>query len=77
MFEYSNGRFIAANKIIGANVYNKDTGNTDDNGNRITEVRVALDIDTVNKDKACVYAGPFQNEMKAKEFIKTIPISEK
>lgn len=78
MFEITKGRFVDASKIIGANVYKKDTGNVNqENGSKITEIRVAIDLDTSNKDKSSVYAGPFENEQMAIDFIKSIPLNKK
>jgi hypothetical protein len=77
MFEITKGRFVDASKIIGANIYRKDTGQiSEENGERITEVRVAIDLDTSNKDKASVYAGPFPTETDALMFIKSIPLNK-
>lgn len=77
MFEITKGRFVDASKIIGANVYKKDTGKVHiADGTPITEIRVAIDMDTANKDKASVYAGPFDNEQKAIDFIKSIPTNK-
>lgn len=78
MFEIQKGRFIDASKIIGANVYKKDTGKLSEiDGSHITEIRVAIDLDTSNKDKASVYAGPFNSEADAINFIKSIPLTKK
>ena len=77
MFEITTGRFVDASKIIGANVYKKDTGKLSEaDGSHITEIRVAIDMDTANKDKASVYAGPFASEAAAVAFIKSIPLNK-
>jgi hypothetical protein len=77
MFEITKGRFVDASKIIGANVYKKDTGKLSEaDGSHIMEIRVAIDMDTANKDKASVYAGPFATEGEAINFIKSIPTNK-
>lgn len=75
MFEYTNGRYVNAVKIVGANVYKKQVGTSETNGQPITEIRVALDLDTENRDKSVVYAGPFQSEQEAKNYILSLPIN--
>ncbi len=77
MFEISKGRFVDPSRILGANIYNKDCGVDSTNGERKTEIRVALDIDTENKDKSSLFAGPFADEQKAIDFIKSIPLTKK
>lgn len=77
MFEYTNGRFVNSSKIVGANIYKKQTGTDPKNGQAIIEIRVAIDLDTENKEKSVVYAGPFQDEVQARNFAVNVPISEK
>lgn len=77
MFEYTNGRFVNASKIVGANVYKKQTGTSDQNGQPTFEIRVAIDLDTENKEKSVVYAGPFTDEVQARNFAMNVPIAEK
>lgn len=77
MFEISKGRFVDPNKIIGANVYQKSTGKmAPDKVTELKEIRVAIDLDTANKDKSSVYAGPFLDESAALAFIKSIPLKQ-
>jgi hypothetical protein len=76
MFEYTNGRFVNASKIVGANIYKKQVGTSEENGQPIHEIRVAIDLDTENRDKSVVYAGPFQNEQEARNFAQTVPIAD-
>lgn len=77
MFEYTNGRFVNSNKIVGANVYKKQTGTSSENGQATYEIRVAIDLDTENKEKSVVYAGPFNDEQQARNFAMNVPIAEK
>jgi hypothetical protein len=77
MFEYTNGRFVNSGKIVGANVYKKQTGTSDQDGSPTFEIRVAIDLDTENKEKSVVYAGPFNDEHSARNFALNVPISDK
>jgi hypothetical protein len=76
MYEYTSGRYVNAVKIVGANVYKKQVGTSEANGAPIHEIRVALDLDTENRDKSVVYAGPFPSEEAAKHYIQNLPIHE-
>lgn len=77
MFEYTNGRFVSSNRIVGANIYKKQVGTSETNGQPIHEIRVAIDLDTENKEKSVVYAGPFTDEVQARNFAMNVPIAEK
>lgn len=77
MFEYTNGRFVNSNKIVGANIYKKQVSTNDQNGQPVYEIRVAIDLDTENKEKSVVYAGPFTDEVQARNFAMNVPIAEK
>ena len=75
LFEYQKGRFLNTSKVITASVYNKDTGKTSDiDGSKVIEIRVAIDLDSVNKYKSTVYTGPFKSEQEAINLIKSIPV---
>lgn len=76
MFEYTKGRFVNPKKMIGANVYKKQVGTDNNNGQPIHEIRVAIDLDTENKDKSVIYAGPFPDEFSAENYAKSLPINQ-
>jgi uncharacterized membrane protein affecting hemolysin expression len=72
-FEYAKNRFVNPKKIVDASIYTKQAQAPDAQGNYHVTVRVALSIDTENKDKGTVYSDPFATETAAREFIQNIP----
>jgi hypothetical protein len=64
-FKYAVGRFVDPAKVVGASIYNKDN-----------QIKVAIDLDVQNVEKATVFSGPFQTVEEAERFILTIPSSE-
>lgn len=75
MFEYTPGRYVNPKKIVGANVYKKQVGTDNNSGQPISEIRVAIDLDTENRDKSVIYAGPFADEHQAKAYAQNLPIN--
>jgi hypothetical protein len=58
MIEIAPNRFIVAKRIVGANIYTKDN-----------KIRVAITLDTVNKEEATVFSGEMATAEQAKTFI--------
>jgi len=58
MFEIATNRFINRKKIIGANIYEKDG-----------KIRVAITLDTVNKEEATAFSGEMATKEEARTFI--------
>lgn len=63
MFEYAQGRFVNLQRVICANVYNKD--NT---------LRVAIDLDVSESSRSTVYTAPFDSHDSAVNWIKAMPV---
>jgi hypothetical protein len=61
MIEYAEGRFVVAKKIVGMNIYTKES-----------KIRVAITLDTVNAEERTVFAGPFESKEQAKTFINNV-----
>lgn len=72
-FEYAKNRFVNPKKIVDANVYSKQAQAPNENGHYPVTIRVALSIDTENKEKGTIYSDPFPSETEAREYIKNIP----
>lgn len=75
MFEYQKNRFVMPSRIISASIYNKQNGISDTNGQPNIEIRVAIEIDVMQRENNALFCGPFASEQIAKEFIKTIPLN--
>lgn len=72
-FEYAKNRFVNPKKIVDASIYSKQAQAPDANGNYPVTIRVALSIDTENKDKGTIYSDAFETETAARAFIQNIP----
>lgn len=58
MIEIAPNRFINRKRIVGANIYEKDG-----------KIRVAITLDTVNKDEATCFSGEMADKQEARNFI--------
>lgn len=74
MYEFTRGRFIDPKRIIGANIYKKDVRDAQGQSTGTTEIRVAIDLETSDPKGACVYAGPFESEEHARNYIASLPV---
>lgn len=74
MFEYANGRFLNPARLIAANIYKKQNGIAETNGQPLTEIRVAIDLANGTDKPSCVYAGPYASEEEARKFIQSMPV---
>lgn len=61
MIEIAKGRFVVAKRIVAANIYSKDG-----------KIRVAITLDTVNKEEQTVFSGEMANEQEARNFISNL-----
>lgn len=61
MIEIAPGRFINRKRIVGANIYQKDG-----------KIRVAITLDTVNKEESTVFSGEMANDTEARNFISNL-----
>lgn len=75
-FQYAAGRFVNPDRIISANIYTKQIGTSEKDGSPINAIRVAIDLDTQNVDKSCVYSGEFPSTAAAEQFIDSIPVNQ-
>jgi len=62
MIKISENKFINENKVLSANIYQKDG-----------VIRVAIELDATSKEMATVYAGPYTSVLDAERFILSIP----
>lgn len=58
MLEIAPGRFINRKRVVGANIYQKDG-----------KIRVAIELDTVNKEAATAFSGELANDQEARNLI--------
>ena len=58
MIEIAPNRFIVAKRIVSANIYTKDN-----------KIRVAITMDTVNKEETTVFSGEMKDTTEARNFI--------
>lgn len=66
MFEYKTNRFLNPQRIIAANVYQKDD-----------QTRVAIDLDVLDTNMKTVYTDSFTSMEAAKSFCVNLPIPKK
>ena len=62
MFEYRKDRFVNAQRIIAANIYQKEGS-----------LKVAIDLDVRETANNCVYSDPFTSIEAARAYIAIIP----
>lgn len=58
MFEIAPNRFIVASRIVGANIYEKDS-----------KIRVAITMDTVNAEERTCFSAQMASQEEARAFI--------
>lgn len=58
MIEIAPNRFINRKRIVGANIYTKDN-----------VIRVAITMDTINKEEATCFSGTMETTEQARNFI--------
>ncbi len=72
-FQYAVGRFCDPNKIVDASIYTKQSKEVDTNGKYPVVTRVALSMDTENKDKATLYSDALKDNEAALGYIASVP----
>ena len=63
MIEIAKNRFVAANSLRGANIYQKDG-----------KYRIAFKVDTQVKEEQTVFSDAFETEQGAKDFLSKLSI---
>lgn len=71
-FEYAKGRFLNPKKVIDASIYTKQSKEVDSTGNYPVVTRVAIAMDTENKDKSTLFSDPMPDDKAARNFIQSI-----
>lgn len=75
-FEYAKNRFLNPAKVIDASIYEKQSKDVDPSGNYPQVIRVAISMDTENKDKSTLYSDAMPTLADARKFIGTVPGQE-
>ncbi len=74
-FQYAVGRFCDPNKIVDASIYTKQSKEIDETAKYPLITRVALSMDTENKDKATLYSDALRDNDAALAYIASIPLN--
>jgi hypothetical protein len=61
MIEIAPNRFVVKKRIVAANIYVKDN-----------VTKVAISLDTVNKEEQTVFSGQMANEQEARNFVSNL-----
>lgn len=64
MFEFAKGKFLNQNKLIQANIYEKDGG-----------FRVAFDMDSTSKEKSTLYSDKFTSSEAALALVQQLDLN--
>lgn len=74
-FEYAKNRFLNSRKVIDGSIYEKKPTTPNDKGEYLPVLRVAISMDTENKDKSVLYSDVMPDHATAIRYIASMPIS--
>lgn len=61
MIEIAPNRFVVKKRIVAANIYVRDN-----------VIKVAISLDTLNKEEQTVFSGQMANEQEARNFVSNL-----